>query len=184
MSGTVWPPPDGSPDFDQLKLQSTYLNVVQDSAAHPELEFGTCSIMEGVGLMYDRSNLTRPSFDLSDTALKHSVMDDHLLLAGNTEVSYKLPPHTSLVEVLGPVGTHSAWTGRGRCYATLNPSPLWNGATPYSTSVRNLADYNLSNQTMFLFPMSPNQNFTLRIGNLGPDTTCALNGIRTYPFHL
>lgn len=56
-------------------------------------------------------------------APKNLEIDCHTVLCNSTELVYKLPRNTSLFEVLGPVGEHSAWVGESQCYATLDPRP-------------------------------------------------------------
>lgn len=177
---------DASPDFDQLKAQSAFLSAATDTGPSPELEISTSSIYQELGDMFIAKQQTPLTFAGPEQQPQHSVVEGHLLLSINAEASYKLPSNTSVVEVLGPVGANEAWTGRGQCYVTLDPKPWWwtHNGIPYSTARKQFLRYNLSNQTMFLLPLSPTAQYTLRIGNLGENTTCAFNGIRSYPFHL
>lgn len=113
----------------------------------------------------------------------YHVHGDHLLLPGNAEVAYNVPPNTTLIEVLGPVGNRtSIWWGDSECYAYLNPRPSWwlSSNVPTSRSVKPL---NATEQTMFLFPIDPAIAFELRVGALGNTTTCPVSAFRTYPFH-
>lgn len=115
---------------------------------------------------------------------KYEVVDgNHLLLWNSTELVYKLPQNTTLVEVLGPVGEHPRWVGNANCYATLDPRPpWWNGTNfPLSTSKKAV---NMTDQTMFVLPLPPNIQYTLRVGALGQENTCPVSSLRTYPFHL
>lgn len=110
------------------------------------------------------------------------VNDDHLVLRTNTEISYQIPFNTTLVEVLGPVGSHPTWLEHSECYAYLNPRPSWWLPLNYPIATSRKA-VNATDQTVFLFPLDPSIAFELRVGVLGNATTCPISAFRNYPFH-
>lgn len=114
---------------------------------------------------------------------EYSVLDGYLLLANSTEMVYKVPPNTTLIEVLGPVGERPTWYGDGFCYAKLEPKPTWwiDGNIPLSKARKTMDKDELG---MFYFPIDPEVEFTLHVGALGQESNCPVNGVRTYPFHV
>lgn len=108
----------------------------------------------------------------------------HPVLYNMTELVYKVPQNTSLVEVLGPVGGYPYWWGRSECYATFQPRPSWlkDDVLPTSVSakVTNVSEV----QTMFLLPLAPDVEYTLYLGGVSHQTSCPISAIRSYPYEL
>lgn len=178
---------DASSDFEQLKNQSTYTATVRGAGPHPDLRFDTCTVADALRAMYGNRTSGVPTFGDPSAGPKYSVVDDHVVLANSTELVYKLPRNTSVLEVLGPVGSNAAWLGRAMCYAVLDPRPpYWSAdiTIPWSTSVKYRMDGNRTNETMFFFPLPPDKEYTVRVGNLGQESRCPVGGFRSYPFHL
>lgn len=109
----------------------------------------------------------------------YSVINNYALLQNSTEMAYRIPRNTSLVEVVGPTGAESGWLA---CYAMLEPKPSWwiegNIPVAQTNKPRNSAD-----RSLFLLPIDPTVHHTIRVGSLGQGRQCAISGFRTYPFH-
>lgn len=174
------------PDFASWQRQAVTINLAQGSSLNPEVDATTCSAI------HELRNMTKSRFGPGGKPFvferpafgpKYSVLDNHVVLYNSSEIIYKVPRNTSLVQVLGPVGNHSAWIGNSECYATFSPRPPWwmESSFPLSTS-RKLIEG--TDQTMFFLPIPPNIEYTLRVGGLGQDTSCPVSGIRTYPHSL
>lgn len=174
---------DHSPNFEHLRTQSRYFDVVQGSNTTSDLSFEPCSISEELLLIGEIANgqiVPNDTFAATGPPA-HRIIDNYLLIGNATEAVYKVPQNTTLIEVFGPVGDDNEWQGRSTCYATFDPKPSWwNGLVPTSLSVKN---FRRSNRTMFILPIDPTIDFTLRIG-APQNVTCPISGIRTYPFHL
>lgn len=174
-----------SSDFEELKTQSTYISAIQDDRPHPDMKFQTCNMTQSITTMYSISNKEPPTFAAPALGPKYSVLDDHIILANSTEMVYQVPRNTTLLEVLGPVGTNDAWVGRSLCYVYLDPKPsYWAPPVAWSTSTKKKLHNYVANQTMFLIPLPPDTQYSVRVGNMGQDTTCPVGGFRSYPFHL
>lgn len=104
------------------------------------------------------------------------------MLKNMTELSYTAPPNTTLIQVFGPVGQMNGSVGGSMCYADLDPPPPWwkNASFPLSSSEKAV---NGVNRTLFLLPIDPSVQTTVRVGTLGLDSTCFISGISSYPFH-
>lgn len=66
------------------------------------------------------------------STIAHDIHGDTVFLREQTELIYKIPEHTTLVEVLGPVGRENDMDegiegdpGLFECYAYLDPPPFW-----------------------------------------------------------
>lgn len=131
-------------------------------------------------LMFDIAGDDTSEFGLVNKT--YDVADDRLLLKNNSELVYTVPPNTTLVEVLGPVGSYDNYTEYGYCYAHLVPRPSWwlSGNIPTSDSD---CPVNATDQTMFLLPIDPANTYQLHVGALGTDETCPVSAIRTYSFY-
>lgn len=178
----VEPHADPRPDFNALKTQARYVDIIQNSTVTSDLSFENCSIPEELQVMSEViAGQTLVENYRPHGPPTHNILDGYLLIGKTTEAVYKVPQNTTLVEVLGPVGDHPDWEGFSTCYATFDPKPSWwNGLIPSTMSYKYI---NVNNQTLFLLPIDPTIDFTLRIGAAGNDT-CPISGIRTYPFHL
>lgn len=111
-----------------------------------------------------------------------NIEGDTVVLKNFTEMSYKLPTNTTLIRVYGPVGAgNTTWDG-GMCYATIDPLPAWwrNDSFPFAAGFKLT---NSTNRTMFLLPVDPAVESTVKIGALGQDASCRISGISAYPFH-
>lgn len=120
-------------------------------------------------------------------AVTPQVIDNQIVLYGEAMLEYSVPPNTSLVEVLGPVGTHSAWVGDSACLATLDRRVNMEdgegyGYDSYATS-RSRKVANLTDQTMFLIPLDPAIHHTLWVRAERNTSSCSVSAIRTYPYH-
>lgn len=172
-----------SEDFTSLQSQATTLTVVEGQKLNPRVGCETCSVLselkEMTTLLQWKATFERPFKGAMYSVIKNS----HVLLFNSTELVYTLPKNTSLVEVLGPVGTYSNWVGQSQCYATLDPRPpWWNGTNfPLSTAKKMI---NATDQTVFMLPLPPNIRYTLRVGSFGQENSCSISALRTYPFHL
>lgn len=156
---------------------------MQNGDLIPEISFEPCSIAAELKKMTEVLNEGLLEYSLEATNPPvHDVKGDYLLIGNATEAVYKVPQNTTLVEVFGPVGENSEWEGYGSCYASFDPKPSWwNGLIPVSSAQKLLV--NMKNQTVFLLPIDPAQEFTLRVG-APANESCPISGIRTYPFHL
>lgn len=175
------------PNFTAMLSQAETVQAVvpqnlagyQTNMISPFMSLSTCSVLEELGKM----GLTRLNqLDSPITGPAYNVLDGHVALRNTSEIAYTLPANTTLVEVLGPAGTHPEWMGTSECYAFLNPRPSWwkESNFPLSTSQRQV---NATDQTMFLLPIDPEIQYEVRVGALGNTTTCPVGAIRTYPFH-
>lgn len=109
----------------------------------------------------------------------YAVSENYALLSNSTEISYTVPPNTTLIEVVGPTGGENGWLG---CYADFHPRPSWwiEGDVPVAQTYK---PQNSTDQTLFFLPIDPTIQFTLRVGALGQGQPCGISGFRTYPFH-
>lgn len=111
------------------------------------------------------------------------VEDGVLWLSKNSELSYKIPKNTTLVEVLGPVGVHGTLgDDRQECVAHLEPPPFWwtKKRLPFSASLKT---QNRVKQTLFLLPLDPTVEHKLYVTSSHANVTCRVSHIRAYPFH-
>lgn len=111
------------------------------------------------------------------------VEDDVLWLSKNTELNYKVPKNTTLIQVLGPVGVHGTLgDNRQECLAHLQPPPFWwtNKRLPLSVSLK---PQNRVQQTLFVLPVDPAVEHKLYLTSSDPNVTCRVSHIRSYPFH-
>lgn len=126
-----------------------------------------------------------------------TVVDGAMVLSSLTELSYTPPRNTSLIRVLGPVGDNPGRpTGheaqlvaqgfRGdfvqRCTAILEPAPAWFNASELPNAEQG-GPRNITNSTLFLFPLDPTVQYTLKVLPRNNVSTCIVSGITTYPFH-
>lgn len=106
------------------------------------------------------------------TPAKASISSEGaLMLELWTEVVYDVPPHTSLINITGPVSmdTHS-------CYARLEPEPWWwSSSMPMTHPMK--PTYR-ANQALLVLPLDPAKEYKLIIGAMGH--ACAISGIMTY----
>lgn len=153
--------------------------MVQDGAVNSELHLNVPSEQELYYLSNHTGNQeeTAGAFDNAIDSPQSLVIDSHIVLYNNTNIVYKLPRNTSLIEVLGPVGQHSAWLGDSRCYAQTEPPGK---AVQLSTSKKVAND---TDQIMFLLPVEPWLEHTLHVGGLGHWTSCPVSAIRAYPYN-
>lgn len=112
----------------------------------------------------------------------YDVVDDSVVLKNSTELTYKIPANTTLIQVLGPVGKYNQSFDGSRCFAALDPHPPWwrNFSFPLSASYKLL---NQTNRTMFLLPVDPAVDTTVIVGPVGNVSSCWVSGISSYPFH-
>lgn len=131
---------------------------------------------------FDRINEPSPGQDDSKVESRMDVIDDSLVLFNSTELSYRVPANTTLIQVLGPVGTYNKTSEPNRCYAAVDPhAPWWgNKSFPRSWSYKLRND---TNRTMFLLPVDPAVDTTVKIGALGDRASCRVSGFKSYPFH-
>lgn len=113
----------------------------------------------------------------------HTVENGAVSLQNMTELSFAVPPNTTLLRVLGPVRDADEWDQKANCYAALDPEPSWWKPSnfPLSTSYKPNSG---SNRTLFLLPIDPTVEFTLRLGPPNPASKCVVDGIQSYPFYL
>lgn len=136
-----------------------------------------------------RRELYPPRFSANDTGVvrykrgvTYKIDEGHIMLKNMTELSYTAPPNTTLIQVFGPVGQLNGSSAGSMCYADLDPPPPWwrNASFPISSSEKAV---NGVNRTLFLLPVDPSVQTTVRVGTLGLDSTCFISGISSYPFH-
>lgn len=158
-----------------MRSQAKTAPTIQNGTLSSSMKWGPVSVGE------ELSHSGVDHLSLVKHKAAANVIDGHLVLAPNTELSYPIPHNTTLVEVLGPVGNSTAWLGRSECYASFNPKPEWwqESKLPVSTSFKLV---NSTDQTMFLLPIDPQIAFDLKIGSFGNSTTCPISAIRAYPF--
>lgn len=159
-----------------MRSEAKIVPTIQNGTLSPSMKWGTVSVGEEMF----QSTADRQSLIQKKAAIR--VVDEHLVLSPNTEVSYPVPHNTTLVEVIGPVGNNTAWLGGSECYAAFDPHPSWwqKSKFPVSTSLKLI---NATEQTVFLLPIDPEIVFNLKIGAFGNSSTCPISAIRTYPFH-
>lgn len=183
MSGASQTSLTGSTNLSQLREHATTVRAVNGSGLGGGMRAEPCSALDELSRL---SDLLRPAwpyaFEKTPSAI-YDVVDGHVLLSNTSELVYALPANTTLVEVLGPVGSHGRWRGNAECYATLTPRPPWWRDTnfPRSSSVKGR---NATDQTMFLLPTPPDVQYTLHVGAFGQHESCAVAAVRTYPFRL
>lgn len=120
--------------------------------------------------------------DLKATEPAQTVSNGSVQLQNMAELSYSVPPNTTLLRVLGPISHDEDWNRTANCYAALDPEPSWwkAGNLPLSTSYK--PQY-AANRTLFLLPLDPTVAFTLRVGPPNPASKCFVSGFQSYPFH-
>lgn len=164
-----------------MASQSKSIPTCQSGDLSPYLSVHSSSVTKELGQTYAMMGLPEPFFGGSTWGNYH-VYDDQLLISWSSEVTYKVPQNTTLVEVIGPVGTNANWSASSICYAFLDPRPSWwlPNNFPFSNSRKAV---NATNQPIFLLPIDPEIWYELHIGSLGVNNTCPVSAIRTYPFH-
>lgn len=109
---------------------------------------------------------------------KHvDVINGSAVFSFYTELVYNVPPHTSLINVTGPV-FESPSAG---CYAILHPEPWW-WTTAILPKVKPAKPEYRANQTLMLLPVDPSVTYQLIVGAMGNDTLCSVSGITTYAY--
>lgn len=158
-----------------MRSRAKTIPTVLDGKINPSITWRKSSVVEEMyHSVEDQQNLEKYNASIN-------VVDGHLVLSPNTELGYTIPPNTTLVEVLGPVGNNSAWLGDSVCYASFDPRPNWWNQSNFPTST-SFKPMNATDQTMFLLPLDPEVAFNLKIGSFGNTTTCPISAIRSYPF--
>lgn len=102
-----------------------------------------------------------------------------LELRNMTELNYTAPESTTLIEVLGPVQRAPDDSANSfKCYAILIPRPSWwsNAGVPLAHLDK---PKNITQQTLFLLPVDPDQKYTLIVGP-SENATCLVNHVRSY----
>lgn len=155
--------------------------VVHGKSINSQMSISASTSRENLSRMFGEVETRWPA----DPPVSHiewgDSAGDYLTLSNMSELVYKLPQFTTLVEVLGP--TRVPTGGQGACYATLNPRPTWiQGFLPAINST--WKRQKLGDQTMFLLPMGPKVDYTLHVGGVSHSSSCAISAIRTYPYHL
>lgn len=110
---------------------------------------------------------------MASSPARWDVSGDALALRDWTEVTYKLPLNTSMVNVTGPVFNETAL-----CYARLEPEPWWwsrHMPVAYPQKPGERAD-----QTLFVLPTDPTEEYQLVIGSRGD--LCTVSGVTTYAY--
>lgn len=174
---------DISPDLTLWQTQATLTSVVANSSLSPNFTTELSQDVDELRLVGQQYayywDLTFPN---STVEPKASVVDDYILLSNSTEIVYSVPENTSLLHVLGPVGEHSNWEALAHCYSALQPRPSWwiKGGFPVSQQAK---PENKTGESLFWLPIDPTVKYTLRVGALGNENTCAVSDIQTFPFH-
>lgn len=105
----------------------------------------------------------------------HDITNNSVVLQNYTELTYKVPSNTSLLNITGPVYDQDL-----SCYAYLVPEPWWwndhvmPAANPYKPGYR-------PDQTLLLMPLDPEQEYELVVG--GGGKPCAVSGVTTYSYN-
>lgn len=173
------------PSFTALLSQAQTLRVVHGTnEISPYMRTSLCSEADELGMQYELLSKQHvgSAFTAGPGFPNFHFNNGHLVLENSTELIYTVPSNTTLIEVLGPVGDYSDWSGLSRCYAVLNPRPRWWQKPNFPLSVSQKF-VNASDQTMFLLPIDPAIEYEVRVGSYGNETSCPVSAIRTYPFH-
>lgn len=126
------------------------------------------------------------------------IVGDDMILSSLTELKYTPPANTSLIRVHGPVGDNperptgqepqlvaqgKSTSFEQKCTALLDPLPSW-----FNLSNLPVAEQdglrNVTNMTLFLFPLDPAVQYTLKVLPRDNESTCIVSGITTYLFQL
>lgn len=162
------------PSFDELRAQSSFASAVNNSDLSADFYIVPSSDIER------ELNVWTGGLNEGDEGLDpmgnptYEVSDDYVELIDSAMLSYKVPPNTTLVEVLSHVNT------TGICFANLTPRPSWwfNGTFPSSDG-----QSHGTNETMHLLPVDPTVEYTIGVGPVHWHSRCRINGIRSYPFY-
>lgn len=123
------------------------------------------------------------------SSVAKDVHGDTVFLREQTELVYDIPEHTTLVEVLGPVGRENDMDdgidgdpGLFECYAYLDPPPFWWTPQRLPTSLA-LKPQNDIRRTLFLLPIDPAVRHKLHIGPTTDRMRCPVSHIRSYSYY-
>lgn len=121
--------------------------------------------------------------------VEKDVHGDTVFLRVQTELIYEVPEHTTLVEVLGPVGRENDMDdgidgdpGLFECYAYLDLQPFWWSPKRLPTSL-SLKPQNDIQRTLFLLPVDPDVRYKLHIGPTTDGMRCPVSHIRSYSYY-
>lgn len=105
----------------------------------------------------------------------YDIRNSSVVLQNYTELTYKVPTNSSLINVTGPV-----YDANVLCYFVLDPEPWWwnGGVLPSAEPAK--PEYR-PNQTLILLPVDPAVEYQLIIGASGKP--CAISGITTYSYN-
>lgn len=122
---------------------------------------------------------------------------DSMILQAMVELNYEVPSGTALLSVHGPAGSNPAWSQRPRgaaveleplCTFLLDPQPSWFNNSAVLDDRLPLAwqdaSRNETNTTLFLIPLDPTVDHSLKILSRDNVSVCVVSGIKTYPFKL
>lgn len=107
---------------------------------------------------------------------QYDSVNGSVVLHNLTELTYTVPPNTSLINITGPV--YPVSDADARCYALLSPDPWWVG-TFVPEAQQGKPEYR-ENQTLILLPVDPTVQYELVIGAFAPE--CAISGVTTYSY--
>lgn len=161
---------DQRPSLDKLESQSTHANAVRNGELDSRF---TIENATWLGTSGENTAIPKRQAD-------YEVRDNHVVLSDMMAVSYALPPNTTLVRVLGPTVVESE--PFDQCTAILDPSPDWwqPSNQTYSYGYKAIRE---ANRTLFLIPIDPAVQTTIKISPWITTTECYVGGIQSYPFH-
>lgn len=105
----------------------------------------------------------------------YDVVNGSIALLNLTEVTYSVPPNTSLINITGPTYPHDH-TG---CYMLLEPEPWWWNGDVVPLVAPWAPDYR-PDQTLWMIPVDPSVEYQVIIG--ASSSYCTITAITTYSY--
>lgn len=177
------------PSLEEMESQATFIGFVDDGQLKPGITVANTTMWERLKQKFVEGWGEEPPDnwpfvdDLNSLNQTHEIVEGVVVLQNFTEISYTLPPNTTLVQVLGPVKLDDSWTDTAVCWAALDPQPDWWHPANIPVS-RSRKEQNSENRTMFIIPVDPTVNTTLKVGSgIRANEACRVSGIKAYPFH-
>lgn len=106
----------------------------------------------------------------------YDITNSSVVLYNYTEITYRIPANTSLVNVTGPVFPEDT-----NCYFLLDPEPWWWNDDVMPAADQDKPEYR-AEQTLILLPTDPTAEYHLVMG-AGNEKRCALSGVTVYSYN-
>lgn len=105
----------------------------------------------------------------------YNIRNESIVLQNHTEITFKVPPNTSLLNITGPVYPEDT-----NCYFLLDPEPWWWNGGVIPAADQNKPAYR-PNQTLIMIPTDPAVEYQLIMGAGGKP--CAITAVTAYSYN-